>query len=71
MSEELKLDPDVTREDVYNWFKSERQAHLAAKKELEELQDAILDKFLSDPMDPDKFKILMNAMKQSMERAKQ
>jgi hypothetical protein len=41
------------------------------ERELEELQDAILDKFLYDPMDADKFKILMNAMKQSMERAKQ
>jgi hypothetical protein len=71
MSEVLKLDPDVTKEDVYNWFKSERQARFQVKKELEDLQDAILDKFLSDPMDPDKFKILMNAMKQSMERAKQ
>ena len=33
---ELKLDPDVTREDVYSWFKSERQANLETKKELEE-----------------------------------
>jgi hypothetical protein len=39
--------------------------------ELEDLQDAIADKFLHDPVDPDKFKILINAVKQSMERAKQ
>ena len=56
---------------LYELIQSERQARFQVKKELEDLQDAILDKFLSDPMDPDKFKILMNAMKQSMERAKQ
>jgi hypothetical protein len=54
-----------------NAYQSERQAHLRTKKELEVLQDAVADKFLFDPMDADKFKILMNAMKQSMERAKQ
>jgi hypothetical protein len=47
------------------------ESYEATSKELEELQDAIADKFLHDPVDPDKFKILINAIKQSMERAKQ
>ena len=70
MSEVLKLDPDVTREDAYNWFKSERQARFQVKKELEDLQDAIANKFLYDPIDPDKFKILMNALQASNNRRK-
>ena len=43
MSEELKLDPDVTREDAYNWFKSERQAHERTKHLLKQGLQYILE----------------------------
>jgi hypothetical protein len=72
MSEELKLDPDVTREDAYNWFKSERQARFQVKKELEVLQDAIAD--YSEAYDckfhGEEHVLIVNAIEASRQRRK-
>jgi hypothetical protein len=68
---DIKMELKMINLQLAKAYQSERQARFQVKKELEDLQDAIANKFLYDPMDPDKFKILMNAMKQSMERAKQ
>lgn len=38
---DLRLDADVTREDVYDWFKSERLAHAETKL----AYDVLVDEF--------------------------
>lgn len=39
--EKLILDKDVTREDVFNWYKSEHQAHVKTIMRFHELEDAL------------------------------